>query len=112
LSSEIYFNGGTTNIRKYSEDEINKIVDILNKNPNLYLEIQGFYNGNNATDLDLMRADRVKELIIDKGINPERISTVGLGNTKPIVDENEYLEDPYGNTYNANMRVEIKIVKY
>ncbi len=115
ISSEIYFNGGTIDIRKYSEDEINKIVDILKKNPNVFLEIQGYYNGSgnpNIEDLDLKRANRVKELIIDKGIESDRISTVGLGNTNPIVDENEMQKDSYGNEYNANMRVEIKIVKY
>jgi outer membrane protein OmpA-like peptidoglycan-associated protein len=115
LSSEIYFNGGTTDIRKYSEDEINKIVEILNKNPNLQLQIQGFYNGSgNPTidNLDLKRADRVKELILEKGISQGRLSTIGLGNSKPLVPEDQLETDPYGNKYNANMRVEIKILKY
>ena len=116
ISSEIYFNGGTTDIRKYSEDEINKIVTILNKYPSVSLQIQGFYNGipdkKSIVNLDLKRANRVKELVVDKGVAPERISTVGLGNTKPIVDEDDMQEDAYGNPYNANMRVEIKIVKY
>jgi outer membrane protein OmpA-like peptidoglycan-associated protein len=115
ISSKIYFNGGTVDIREYSDDEINKIVDILDKNPNVFIEIQGYYNGSgspNISDLDLKRANRVKELIVNKGVSIDRITTIGLGNTKPIVDENQFYTDPFGNKYNANMRVEIKIVKY
>jgi outer membrane protein OmpA-like peptidoglycan-associated protein len=115
LSSQIFFNGGTTDIRDYSADEINHIVEILNKYPSLNLEIQGFYNGSGNVanpNLDKDRANRVKQLMIDKGIDESRLSTVGLGNTKPLVPE-DYLEtDPNGNKYNRNMRVEIKIVKY
>jgi outer membrane protein OmpA-like peptidoglycan-associated protein len=115
LSSEIYFYGGTINIRKYSEDEINEIVNILEENPSVFIEIQGFYNGTGSSDipdLDLKRANRVKDLIINKGVDFNRITTIGLGNTKPIDDSNILYTDPYGNKYNANMRVEIKIVKY
>lgn len=115
LSSDIYFYGGTIDIRKYSEDEINEIVNILEKNSNVSIEIQGFYNGignSDIPDLDLKRANRVKELIINKGGPFDRITTIGLGNTKPIDNSNRLYTDPYGNKYNANMRVEIKIVNY
>jgi outer membrane protein OmpA-like peptidoglycan-associated protein len=115
LSSQIFFNGGTTEIRKYSVDEIDNIVAILKKSPSLKLEIQGFYNGTgNKTNqnLDMERANEVKKLMIQKGIEENRLTTVGLGNSKPLVPQDYYEKDPFGNRYNRNMRVEIKIVKY
>lgn len=115
LSSQIFFNGGSTDIRRYSVDEIDHIVEILNKYPSLKLEVQGFYNGTGNVDnptLDIDRANKVKDLILDKGVNADRINTIGLGNTKPVVREDEYETDPFGHKYNRNMRVEIKIVRY
>jgi outer membrane protein OmpA-like peptidoglycan-associated protein len=113
LSSKIYFNGGTTNIREISLPEINKIVRLLQYYPGLNLEIQGHYNGNtNTTGLDLQRANVVRDIILSKGVDPGRLTTIGLGNTNPVVDENDYSTDIYGNKYNSNMRVDIKITKY
>ena len=113
LSSKIYFNGGTTNIREISLPEINKIVRLLQYYPGLNLEIQGHYNGNtNTTGLDLQRANVVRDIILSKGVDPGRLTSIGLGNTNPVVDENDYSTDIYGNKYNSNMRVDIKITKY
>jgi outer membrane protein OmpA-like peptidoglycan-associated protein len=114
LSSQIFFYAGTTNIREYSMDEINHIVEILNKFPSLYLQIQGYYNGANPTpiNLDLDRANRVKQILIDEGIQDDRLSTIGLGNSKPIVSEDYLEQDPFGNKYNKNMRVELFIIRY
>jgi hypothetical protein len=114
LSSQIFFYGNSTKIRSYSIDEIKKIVKILNEYPNLNLEIQGFINGSNPVNLnlDINRANKVKELILEEGIDEARIYTIGMGNSHPIVDENDKERDPAGNEYNKNMRVEMKIKRF
>ena len=113
LTSSIYFNGDKAEPRNNPEKEINNIVKLLNHYPELNLEIQGHYNGDtNSNGLDLERANKIRDLIIEKGIDPARLTSVGLGNNNPIDDDNSYATDIYGNKYNSNMRVDIKITKY
>ena len=113
LTSSIYFNGDKSEPRNNPEKEINNIAKLLIRYPELNLEIQGHYNGDsNSNGLDLERANKIRDLILEKGIDPTRITSVGLGNTNPIDDDNSYSTDIYGNKYNLNMRVDIKITKY
>lgn len=127
LSSEIYFYGGTTKIRKYSEKQIDKIVEILNKNNQLEIEILGFHNGkdtnplfysefNEKITIDKARALTVKQMLVDKGIDGKLIAVNGMGESKIDPSGEDSMEtmniDGEIFKYNANMRVEIQIVKY
>ena len=113
VSEQIFFYGNSDKIRKYSENSIKELIGILNRNPNLNLEIQGHTNGSNPNykGLDIRRAEKVKEILIDNGISPSRLTTVGMGSSMMIVSEDSREFDPWGNQYNMNMRVEIKILK-
>lgn len=113
VSEKIYFYGNSDRIRKYSENSIKELIGILNRNPNINLEIQGHTNGSNPDyrGLDLRRAEKVKEILTDNGISPNRLTTVGMGASMMIVSEDSREFDPWGNQYNLNMRVEIKIQK-
>jgi hypothetical protein len=113
LSNSIYFIGNKAEPRNNPDNEINNIVKLLNHYPELNIEIQGHYNGNtNSNGLDLERANTIRELILNKGIDPSRVTSIGLGNSNPIDDSNSYATDIYGNRYNSNMRVDIKITKF
>ena len=109
-SNEIYFYGDSDKLRKYSEKELNKIVSIMKKYPDLKIIIEGYINGDDPkyVGLDQKRADRAKELLISKGIKSERILASGKG-SKPIVNEQQYTTDSEGNRYNRNMRAVVKI---
>ena len=110
-SSEIYFFGDSDKLREYSEKELNKIVEILRKYPNLKVTIEGHVNGedpNKNPNLDQKRADRAKELLVSKGISSDRVQAIGKG-IKHIVKEDEYVTDREGNRYNRNMLAIIKI---
>jgi outer membrane protein OmpA-like peptidoglycan-associated protein len=113
IAEQIYFYQGRDVIRDYSIFQLDNLISILKKYPDLTLDIYGHVNGSSdIPDLDLKRAETVKNLLIDKGISQERLFTIGMGGTDPIDDvENKIGYDPWGNTYNRNMRVEIKIRK-
>jgi outer membrane protein OmpA-like peptidoglycan-associated protein len=114
LSSKVYFYGGTTKIRQFSDEQLNKIVDILQKNKNLEVEVRGYYNGNSNSSIDVDRAEEIKKLLISKGLNYNTVSAVGMGQST-IDSENSYNQiniDGEEFLWNRNMRVEIKIIKY
>ena len=52
--------------------------------------------------LSLRRAETVKRFLVDKGINPARLDTVGYGSEKPLLSDHP--EDP------SNRRVEIRAI--
>ena len=114
LASKIFFKRGKTEIRDYSNDEIEKIVSILNKYPEAKIEVQGYFNGTSsyADGLDQKRADRVRDFLIESGINSDRITAIGKGTS--TLDESESVtgSDDEGNTYNRNMRVDIIVTNF
>jgi outer membrane protein OmpA-like peptidoglycan-associated protein len=120
ISSRVYFYGGTTRIRKISENQIDKMVEIITDNPNMEIEIRGYHNGNSVTKLendktiDVLRAEAIRDLLIEKGIEGNLITAVGMGESlvddskniqKVVIDGDEFY-------WNRNMRVEIKIIKF
>lgn len=113
LSSNIYFYGGSTRIREYSEKSIDKIVGILKMYPTINVLIQGWHNHPTLTlrhkDLDLNRAKAVVEMLESKGVDKERMKAEGKGESK-VVPDDEMEENEFGDSYNKNMRVDIKIV--
>jgi outer membrane protein OmpA-like peptidoglycan-associated protein len=118
LASKIYFYGGTSNIRKYSKDEIDEIVSVLKNNPNIDIEVAGFFNpfdengkrvlNTENTTIDKERAQSVKNLFIENGIAQERIKAIGKGESRQA----SILEKDEEGQFNNNMRVEITIIKY
>jgi outer membrane protein OmpA-like peptidoglycan-associated protein len=124
LSSKVYFYGGTVKIRKFSENQINKIVYIIQKNNNLEVEIRGFYNGNGTptfneeynSTIDVARAKHIKKLLIEKGVDENLVSAVGMGESTLDPSDEDLMQkielDGEEFKWNRNMRVEIKIVKY
>jgi outer membrane protein OmpA-like peptidoglycan-associated protein len=84
----INFDINKADIRPESMGTINAIVAILKQNPELKFEIQGHTDNsgvaaNNLT-LSQKRADEVKKQMVTLGIDAARLTTKGLGDTKPI----------------------------
>jgi outer membrane protein OmpA-like peptidoglycan-associated protein len=114
LSSNIFFWGGETRIKEYSEKDIDSVVNILNTYQTIRVEILGWHNtaklDPGSEDLDLRRANAVKDMLASKGIDESRMTAEGKGESK-IVPTDVYGKNEYGDLFNKNMRVDIKIVK-
>lgn len=114
LSSKIFFYGGKTKIREYSEKDIMAIVDILNRYQTIRVLIQGWHNtaklDKGSELLDLRRAESVRDMLVSKGISKDRMIAEGKGESK-IVPTDIYDKNEFGDIYNKNMRVDIKIIK-
>jgi len=113
LSSNIFFYGSSTRIREYSDEDINKIVDILNKYQNIRVLIQGWHNtptlGPGNELLDLRRAESVRDMLVSKGISKDRMTVEGKGESTVVPTHTT--KNEFGDDWNKNMRVDIKIVE-
>jgi outer membrane protein OmpA-like peptidoglycan-associated protein len=101
---------GTTNYTPASEPKLRRLKEFLALNAGISIEIQGHVNetGQGTFDgkqISEARAKRVKKYLVENGINKDRLTTVGLGNTKPI-----YPNPKLASEEQANRRVEIKII--
>lgn len=105
----VLFDRGTASMLPGSEENLNDVVDFLKENPNISIEVSGHTDNRGRPDLNLLlsqdRAKAVKEYIVSKGINAERITDKGYGGTKPIAS-NAIEEER-----KKNRRVEFTIIK-
>jgi outer membrane protein OmpA-like peptidoglycan-associated protein len=83
----IYFDTAKATIRKKSRPTLDAAIEVLEKYPELRLEISGHTDdkGDETYNLELSqrRADAVKEYFVGKGISTDRIETRGAGEGEP-----------------------------
>jgi outer membrane protein OmpA-like peptidoglycan-associated protein/tetratricopeptide (TPR) repeat protein len=86
----ILFETNSTQLQPISLIEINKLLQLLNENPTLRVQINGYTDnvGKPADNLKLSeaRAKSVVDYLVSKGVDAKRLSYKGFGETKPIAD--------------------------
>jgi len=84
----IQFETGKYKIRPFSYPILNQIAQMLIENPIYQIEIQGHTDnvGNPKKNIELSekRAMAVKEYLVSKGVDENRITTKGYGDTVPV----------------------------
>ncbi len=84
----IFFDFGKYTLRKESEEALQGIVKRLNDNPNITIEIGAHTDmvGSEDTNMNLSakRAESVVKYLIESGIDKERLTSKGYGETKPV----------------------------
>ncbi len=98
---------------KKSLDEIANVLKSISENKNIEISVEGHTSSNKIVkknpnikdmwDLSILRATKVTEYLISKGVNPKLLSAAGYGNTKPLYTWNNPL------LKRRNNRVEIFI---
>ena len=101
----VYFSSNSAKLASTSNASLNKVVTVLKDNPDVKIKIEGHTDNaeKDADNLSTQRAEAVKEYLVSKGVNVEKIKVEGSGSTMPIGDNNTAA----GRT--KNRRVEIKI---
>lgn len=107
---DIEFQSGTSNLTLAAEEKLRRLRDFLALNASIKIEIQGHVHstGENcfaAQKLSEARARRVYLFLDENGINKNRMSSLGYGNTKPIYENAKFSYEEQ-----ANRRVEIKVL--
>lgn len=107
--NNIFFATGKATLRDESFGELNRIAISMEENKTLSIELGGHTDNTGSAefniDLSQKRADAVREYLIGKGIEPDRIASKGYGETKPVAKN----DTPEGQQ--QNRRVEFKILK-
>lgn len=88
--NNIFFEYDKYDLLPESRVELNRLAELLNKNPELNIRIQGHTDsrGDEAYNQELSenRAKAVYDFLIQQGINPNRLSYKGYGESQPIAD--------------------------
>ncbi len=88
----ILFETGSAKLLPESYPILDRVVRILKENPGIKMEIAGHTDSRGSAKsnqiLSEKRAKSVKEYLVQKGISPDRLQTVGYGETKPIASNN------------------------
>jgi len=85
----ITFNTGSSTLTPLSKYELTNVMEVMNENPNLTIELGGHTDSAGDDDGNLVlsnqRAQEVFKWLTSKGVDENRMSAVGFGETKPEV---------------------------
>jgi outer membrane protein OmpA-like peptidoglycan-associated protein len=107
--NRIIFKRLSTDVTQESFKTIEKLADILKQYPSIKIEVGGHTDAKGDDEVNAYiskhRALSVKKILVEQGIEEERLSAKGYGESEPIVQN-----DPQGYSI-KNRRVEFKIIK-
>src|ERR1044072_1640782 len=89
-AQQTHFEYNTDKIRPESFPILDAVVEILNKNPDVKLEVQGHTDNRGSAsynkDPSHRRAASVHKYLVSKGTASDRVTSAGYGFDRPIVD--------------------------
>ncbi|MBI5538666.1 MAG: OmpA family protein [Bacteroidia bacterium] len=106
------FSGGSDQLLSSAKPSLEKLLRILKSNNNLKISIEGHVNDplgdylNDDQSLSERRAKAVFNYLVKKGINPNRMQTIGFGSKNMLhpINPTEYEQQ-------LNRRVEIRVIE-
>ena len=111
----IYFGYDSANIRPESARELDKLVEVLNDNPEIKIEMSSHTDSIGSIEFNInlsqRRAAATVNYLIKQGIAPERLVAKGYGESKPIARNTnpDGSDNPDGRQ--RNRRTEFKILE-
>ena len=86
----VHFETAKSVIKANSYTVLDKVVRVMNENPTMKLNIEGYTDSQGADNNNLVlsqtRADAVKTYLTSKGISPMRMTAKGFGEVNPVAD--------------------------
>ncbi len=109
ILNNIFFDFNSATLDITAKEELQIATEFLKNNPSVQVEIGGHTDtvGDDAYNLNLSenRAKSVFDYLVSKGINPDRMTYKGYGETQPIVKTDD------GEKHPENRRIELIIKK-
>lgn len=111
LLNPVFFDFDKSNITEQGANELNKLVTVMKNHPTMVIFVKSHTDskGSAAYNLRLseQRAQSTVQYLISKGVEKERISGKGLGNTEPKINCTNCTEEQQA----QNRRSEFIIIK-
>lgn len=105
----VLFQRGTADILDGSFEELDRVYSMLKKNPKIEIELSGHTDNTGSAKLNIelsqKRSDRIKQYLVEKGIDAKRLESKGYGGARPIASNKSEA------TRKLNRRVEFTIIK-
>ncbi|MBI34366.1 MAG: hypothetical protein CMP67_03280 [Flavobacteriales bacterium] len=112
--NNVFFEFESYDLTRDSRTELNKLFNLLSNNPSIKVEIQGHTDSKGKKSfnkkLSQKRAESVKNYLVKKGINPERVKAVGYGEDQPIAKNTNADGSDNEEGRALNRRIELKIL--
>ncbi|UHQ56990.1 OmpA family protein [Microbulbifer sp. YPW16] len=106
----IEFQQDSAEVTSASAPDVQALATILTKNPELTIAIEGHTSSdgdeNRNKALSQQRADAVKQMLVEKGIDESRITSMGMGSAKPLADNATEAGKQ------QNRRISVRVVKF
>ncbi len=108
---DIRFVGNEDQVMRSSHASLVLLLRFLEQNPRVRIEVEGHVNGptyrntKEFIELSTSRARAVRDYLLVNDVEPERVSYVGLGNSRMLFPQPKNKEQS-----EANRRVEVKVV--
>lgn len=105
VMENLFFDNNKTNIRHISDQTLDELADLLQRHPTAHITLIGHTDNVGTEEYNLRlsegRVNSVKAELIKRGIDANRINTIGKGESEPIADNST----PEGRA--ENRRVEV-----
>ena len=106
--SNLIFEQAKAVIAPASFEELDKVAEMLTTYPKMVIQLEGHTDiqGDPKKNMDLsqQRVDAVKNYVVAKGVNKNRIRTKAFGGTQPLSRENTE------EAHRMNRRVQVRII--
>ncbi len=107
LKGDVSFDTNSTTVRPGLYSEIDRIANVMVRYPQTLIQVEGYTDSTGSEvynqRLSERRAESVKNLLVQRGVNPSSIYAVGFGENMPVATN----DTPEGRQ--LNRRVEIKV---
>lgn len=89
ITQQIHFEYNKATIRRISYGVLDAVVEVLDKNPDIKIEVQGHTDNRGSANynkkLSERRAGSVMKYLVSHGVDPDRLTSQGYGFDRPLV---------------------------
>ena len=108
--NNIFFDFDKYELKQESFPELNRIIELLNKNKEMSISVEGHTDNIGTREYNITlserRAKAVVDYLIKGGISKDRLQTKGWGKSKPIVSNDDEIDGR-----ELNRRVNFRILE-